>query len=157
MTAWTVPIREQEKGMNTNLLKSAVMVAGILFAATAQAQSCSNANLQGSFGYSGTGNLRPAYVKPPLAGPFAEVGSQSFDGDGNTTATATLSADGTIQAVTVQGKYHLKPDCTGSMVLNVSPLSATVHLDIVLDQGGAEVRAIVTDSGVVESRLYQHF
>jgi hypothetical protein len=41
------------------------------------------------------------------------------------------------------------------MTLNVSPLGATVHADFVIDSSGVELRAIGTDSGVVESRIYK--
>jgi len=117
-------------------------------------KECSNANLRGSFGYTGIGTLLDSYVPPPLAGPFAEVGRQTFDGKGNTDATATLSANGNIVKVTIAGTYTVNPDCTGTMTLNVSPLGAIVHADLVIGGDGAELRAIVTDSGVVESRVY---
>src|SRR5262249_37473294 len=64
-----------------------VLVLGIV--STAQADEpggCSNATLRGSFGFTSTGTLLA--VQPPLAGPFAEVGRQTFDGEGNTDATA---------------------------------------------------------------------
>jgi len=117
-------------------------------------KECSNASLRGSFGYTGTGTLLDSYVPPPLAGPFAEVGRQTFDGKGNTDATATLSANGNIVKVTIAGTYTVNPDCTGTMTLNVSPLGAIVHADLVIGGDGAELRAIVSDSGVVESRVY---
>lgn len=49
---------------------------------TAQEQSatvteCSDATLQGSFGYTMTGTLLPALVPPLFVGPFAEVGRQT--------------------------------------------------------------------------------
>jgi hypothetical protein len=117
-------------------------------------KECSNATLRGSFGYTGTGTLLDSYVPPPFAGPFAEVGRQTFDGNGNTDATATLSANGNIVKVTIEGTYTVNPDCTGTLTLNVSPLGATVHADFVIGDDGAELRAIVSDSGVVESRVY---
>ena len=121
------------------------------------AKGCSNATLQGGFGYTSTGTLLASIpgLPPPLAGPFAEVGRQTFDGKGNTDATATLSANGNIQPVTIAGTYTVNPDCTGTMTLNVSPLGVIAHLDFVIDDDGAELRAIVTDSGgFVESRAY---
>jgi len=114
-----------------------------------------NATLQGSFGYTSTGTLLDTYVPPPFAGPFGEVGRQTFDGKSKTEATATLSANGNIQQVTTEGTYKVNSDCTGSMTLNVSPLQATVHADFVIDRDGAELRAIDTDSGVVETRVYK--
>lgn len=121
----------------------------------AKVKGCSNATLRGSFGYTGTGTLLETYVPPPFAGPFAEVGRQTFDGKGNTDATATLSANGNINKVTIEGTYTVNRDCTGSMTLNVSPLDATVHADFVIDPEGGELRAIVTESGVIESRVYR--
>src|SRR5271165_1005421 len=151
--------------MDTNILKTSIGAAGMLmmFAGLALAQEqsgkvkeCSNATLHGSFGYTSTGTLLASIpgLPPPLAGPFAEVGRQTFDGKGNTDATATLSANGNIVKVTIAGAYTVNPDCTGTMTLNVSPLGAIVHADLVIGGDGAELRAIVSDSGVVESRVY---
>jgi hypothetical protein len=138
------------------VLFAGVFVLGIAPGARAwQDKECSNATLQGSFGYTSTGTLLDTYVPPPFAGPFGEVGRQTFDGKGNTKATATLSANGNIQQVTIEGTYKVNSDCTGSMTLNVSPLGATVHADFVIDDDGAELRAIGTDSGLVETRVYR--
>ena len=116
-------------------------------------RECSNTSLKGSFGFTNTGtNLA---LPPPLAGPIAQIGRQTFDGRGNTEATATLSANGNIFKVTVQGTYVVNPDCTGSMTLYISPFGATALLDFVIDDDGAEVRAIVTGAGSIESRVYK--
>jgi hypothetical protein len=151
--------------MNTNILKSSIAAAGMLmmFAGLTSAQEpsgkakeCSLATLQGSFGYTSTGTLLDSYVPAPYAGPFAEVGRQTFDGKGNTNATATLSSNGNIlQQATIQGTYTVNADCTGSMTLYVVQFQSTVHADLVIDRDGAEIRAIGTDSGVIESRVYR--
>lgn len=132
-----------------------VFVLGIVPRAQAgEDKECSNATLQGSFGYTATGTIL-TLAPPPFAGPFAEVGRQTFDGKGNTDATATLSANGNIIRVTVEGTYAINPDCTGSLTLTVSPLGVTGHADFVIDDDGAELRTIATDPGVVESRVYK--
>ena len=133
---------------------AAVFVLGVLPRAEAdEHRGCSEASLRGSFGFTSTGTLLA--LPPPLAGPFAEIGRQTFDGNGNTDATATLSANGNIKRVTVQGTYEVNPDCTGSMRLVVFPFNSTVDLDFVIDDDGAELRAIVTGTGSVESRVYR--
>ena len=133
---------------------AAVFVLGVLPRAQAdEHRGCSEASLQGSFGFTSTGTLLA--LPPPSAGPFAEIGRQTFDGNGNTDATATLSANGNIKRVTVQGTYEVNPDCTGSMRLVVFPFNSTVDLDFVIDDDGAELRAIITDAGTVESRVYK--
>jgi hypothetical protein len=118
-------------------------------------EGCSRATLRGTFGYTSTGTLLDTYVPPPLAGPFAEVGKQTFDGKGKTNATATLSTNGNPATVTVEGTYTVNPDCTGSMTLHVAPFDSTVHAYFVIDDDRAELRAIVTDPNLIESRIYK--
>lgn len=131
-----------------------LFVPGIVPMAQANGdKGCSNATLQGSFGYTATGTLLGA--PPPFAGPFGEVGRQTFDGRGNTDAAATASANGNIAKFTITGTYTVNPDCTGSMTLYVSPLGATAHLDFVIDKDGAEIRTIGTDPGEIETRVYR--
>ena len=133
---------------------AAVFVLGILPRAEADDQrECSNKSLRGSFGFTSTGTLLA--LPPPFAGPFGEIGRQTFDGKGNTDSTATLSANGNVVRVTVQGTYAVNPDCTGSMTLFILPFAATATLDFVIDDDGAELRAIVTDTGAVETRVYK--
>jgi hypothetical protein len=116
-------------------------------------QKCSNATLKGSFGYTATGTL--INVPAPVAGPFGEVGRQTFDGNGNTEATATLIAnDGNVQKVTVVGTYTVNPDCTGSWTTEVSPLGFIVTADFVIDNDGLEIRTIDTGGFAVETRVY---
>jgi hypothetical protein len=107
-----------------------------------QEHSCTNSSLSGSFRYTSVGTLIG-----PEAGPFVQVGRQTFDGRGNTNATATTSVNGDSFSVTINGTYSVNPDCTGSMTLNVSPVGLTVHADFVITSSGAEFRAMVTDSG----------
>ena len=153
--------------MNIKLLRASAGLAVMagLFAGPVFAQNpavgneggaCTLASLRGSFGYTSTGTLLPSYAPPPVAGPFAEVGIQSFDGRGNTTATATIDANGNItQNAAITGTYTVKPDCTGSMTLFVAAFGATVHAGLVVDHHGTEIRAVSTDSGVIESREYR--
>ena len=101
--------------MKTVLLRSqvALLVAVSMFSAqglvaqetSGKAKECSKATLSGSFGYSSTGTLLDSYVPAPYAGPFGEVGRQTFDGKGNTSAKATTSSNGNIAPVTIEGTY----------------------------------------------------
>jgi hypothetical protein len=150
--------------MKTVLLRCQVALllsASMLYAQSTVAQEqsgkvkeCSKATLWGSFGYTSTGTLLDSYVPPPFAGPFGEVGRQTFDGRGNTSATATTSSNGNIAPVTIEGTYTVNPNCTGTMTVNVSQFDSTVHADFVIDNDGAELRAIGTDAGLIETRVY---
>ena len=117
-----------------NFTIAAGIALGLCIAPTAKAevQGCSNATLKGTFSYKMTGAL----LIPGLEGPFAEVGVQTFDGNGGTTATATLSQNGNIYQVTITGKYTVNPNCTGTFTLQVAPFGVTNLLFFVLDDGG---------------------
>ena len=116
-------------------------------------RDCSSESLMGSFGFTSTGFLLA--LPPPSAGPFGEIGLQTFDGLGNTEGSATLSANGNIRRVTFDGSYVVNPDCTGTMTLFIAPIGATAILDFVIDADGAEIRAIATGTGTIETRVYQ--
>jgi hypothetical protein len=118
-------------------------------------RECSVASLRGSFGLLSTGNLNA--LPAPLAGPFLEVGRQTFDGAGNTEGAATATPNGNLQHFTWQGTYVVNPDCTGSMTLFVSPINGTVPLDFVIENNGDELLAITTGgrTGNTESRVYR--
>lgn len=155
--------------MNIKMLKASVALAVLtgVFAVSASAQNaaawndngvCTLASLHGPFGYTSTGTLLPAYfptIYISLAGPFAEIGRQTFDGMGNTRAVASLSTNGAIvQNLSIYGTYVVRRDCTGSMTLQIPSLNAVVHMDFVIDHHGTEIRALSTDANAVESRIY---
>ena len=139
---------------HTNIVKTlsaiGLLALGMAPAAMADNKGCSNADLKGTWAYTGTGSI----VAPPqAAGPFAEVGTQTFDGRGATTYTATLSGNGNIVPVTATGTYTVNPDCTGTMTVLVAPFGATVHIFFVIDNLNTEFRAIETEVGFVITRI----
>ena len=83
----------------------------------------------------------------PSASLFAQAGRQTFDGNGNTGATAMTSINGASFPVTIKGTYAVNRDCTGSLTLHASPVDITVHADFVIASDGAGFQAIVTDPG----------
>jgi len=127
-----------------------VLALAIAPAAKARDKACSNATLRGAFAYTSTGSIASP---PDFAGPFAEVGTQSFDGKGATTAAATLSQNGNILQVTITGTYTVSPDCTGTMTLQVAPIGVTVDVLFAIDDGGNGFQAIETDPGLVITRI----
>jgi hypothetical protein len=129
---------------------AAALALAISPTAKADDKGCSNATLRGTFAYTSTGFIT---APPAFAGPFAETGTQTFDGNGGTTAAVTLSQNGNILAVTVTGAYKVNPDCTGTMTLQVSPIAVTVDVLFVIDDGGNGFQAIETDPGLVITRI----
>ncbi|MBV9507334.1 MAG: hypothetical protein JO323_20255 [Acidobacteriia bacterium] len=129
----------------------AALALSIAPAAHAADKGCSNASLHGTFAYTSTGSIT---APPEIAGPFAEIGSQTFDGAaGTTTATATLSQNGNILPITVTGTYTVNADCTGTMTLQVAPIGVTVDVYFVIDDNLDGFQAIETDAGLVITRV----
>ena len=129
------------------------LALGIAPTMSAADKGCSNASLQGTFAYTGTG-----FVVTPVAraGPFAEVGTQTFDGKGATTITFTASGNGNLFQTTFTGTYTLNPDCTGTMNVvapgPVPPAGVIVTLFFVMDDNLNGFQAIETIPGVVITR-----
>lgn len=132
------------------LIAWSALALGLGPAAKAAERGCSNESMRGTFSYTGTGFIT---APPAFAGPFVEVGTQTFNGFGGTTATATLSQNGNIIQITVTGSYSVNPDCTGTLTLQVAPLGITVHVFLVIDEGSGGFQGIETDSGLTITRL----
>ena len=131
----------------------AAIALGMATTANAADKGCSNATLKGTFSHVGTGvNTAP----PAAAGPFAIVGTQTFDGNGGFTGPAIASLNGNIIPATGTGKYTVNPDCTGTYTAQITPLGITVNVYFVLVWTTAstgtslsEFHTISTDTGFV--------
>ena len=137
-----------------NTVRLLAGLAGIVLslspAALADSKRCNESSLKGTFAFTGSGSV----VTPAqLAGPFAEVGTQTFDGRGTTQYTATLSLNGNVIPVTATGNYTVNSDCTGTMTVQVAPFGATVHIFFAIATSGTEFHAIETDAGGVITRI----
>ena len=110
--------------LTKSLTIAAITALALGTAPTAKAddKGCFNGTLKGAFVWTSTGFIT---APPAFAGPFTEVGLQTFDGKGGTTATATASQNGNIVPLTITGTYSVNPDCTGTMALTASPINVT--------------------------------
>lgn len=126
---------------------AAVIALGLTSIASAQNKGCNNATLQGTFAFTTVGSIvTPDFV----AGPYAEVGAQVFDGVGSTTGTLMLSQNGNVGPGTSTGTYSVNPDCTGTFTSTVSGFTA--HYFLVIDSNGDGFRAICLDTGAIITR-----
>jgi len=126
------------------------LALGVAPTAKADDKGCSNATLRGTYAYTSTGSIA---APPEIAGPIAEVGTQVFVGNGGTTATATISTNGSMQQLSIVGTYTVNPDCTGTAALQVSPFGITVHVLFVIDDNGDGFQAMETDAGLIITRV----
>jgi hypothetical protein len=122
-------------------------------ASTAKAENkkCSVASLEGSFAYTSTGFIVAAPY-PPIIGPYAEVGTQTFDGKGGVTFTFNASINGNVGPATATGSYTVNEDCTGTFTEATSGF--TSNFSFVIDDSN-EFRAICQDAGAVVTRAGQ--
>jgi hypothetical protein len=96
---------------------------------------CSNKTLNGPYGFYRAGHTS--------AGTLAAVGIVIYDGNGNNTATQSISRDGVFTLdQTTFGQYEVAPDCTGRGFLNGVEISRTVIVD-----GGREIYLFSENTG----------
>lgn len=100
-------------------------------AATAANKGCSNASLTGTFAYTVTGAFTTAPA--PVLGPYAEVGTQTFDGVGTTTTVGMSNTNGTVAPSASTGTYTVNPDCTGTFILPIAPGIAAHYFFVIAD------------------------
>jgi hypothetical protein len=103
---------------------------------------CSLETLEGRYGVTFSGFGANAAV-PGTFTPAAGVGLVTFDGDGNLSASETVSNGGQIFPVNLPGTYTVNSDCTGSFT------TANAHLNLVIVRNGREILAVNTQQGRV--------
>jgi hypothetical protein len=129
---------------------AAALTLALAIAPTAQAQTpdkgCSNATLHGSYAQTGTGVIT---APPDQAGPFANVGTLVFDGNGGLTGALVVSSNGSSSPATETGTYTVNSDCTGTYTVQIAPFGITSQAYFAIDTNGDELEIIVTDPNSV--------
>jgi len=146
------------------ILGAAVILPALNGAASAQVtdlDGCSNATLQGDYGFSIQGQfdgivtlegMPPAPVLHPFASPIPINGlaMQNFHGDGTFTQVDFVMQDGIKRpGATIStgfddnesGPYTVYPDCTGTFTIMAGPVTVTVMF--VLARRGNEIHTVV--------------
>ncbi len=133
---------------------AAITALALGMAPTAKADNykgCSNASLKGTFSHMATGfTTAPA----AMAGPLAGVGTDTFDGNGKITGTATLSINGNTVSVSEIGTYKVNDDCTGTYTVQFSVGGGT-SASFVITASWNEIQAICTDPGTVLTHIFK--
>lgn len=104
---------------------------------------CSNASVQGGYGFTGSTNAIVGI------GPSAAVASFTADGNGNIVGKITQSFNGLIVRETFTATYTVNPDCTGSATAVLQPSGRTAHVNFVVVDEGNQVFNIQTDPGTI--------
>ena len=130
-------------------MRSILLFAALLWLGVVAAQpcfACSNATLQGNYGFvlSGVNNA---------AALTATVGQITGDGLGGLTGSETVSDSGVIASnVSLTGRYELHKNCTGTATLTPAGGSASNYSLVVT---GTQIQIVETDNGFTESGYAQ--
>ena len=127
---------------------AAVTALALALSSTAKAsdKGCSNATLRGTYAQTGAGVIT---APPDQAGPFANVGTLIFDGNGGLTGALVVSSNGSSSQATETGTYTVNSDCTGTYTVQIAPFGITSQAFFAIDTNGDELEIIVTDPGSV--------
>jgi hypothetical protein len=108
---------------------------------------CSNASLEGSYGFRVEGTNVSNSNLP--YGPFAALGKNTYDGHGGMQGEIVVSVNGVIFSVPYTGAYTLNSDCTGKKSVNLlgALTGLTVTFDFLVDDALREIRMIMTQAG----------
>ena len=108
-------------------------------------EGCRAATLNGRYGLTFSGYSTNGAVPAPINAfiPVVGGGLVTFDGNGNLSASETVSLGGKILSVNLPGSYTVNSDCTGSFT------TANAHLNLVIVRNGREILAVNTDQGHV--------
>jgi hypothetical protein len=134
---------------------AAALTLALAIAPTVQAsdKGCSNNTLRGSYAQTGSGVIT---APPDQAGPFANVGTLVFDGNGG--VTGVIVVNGSSAQATEIGTYTVNSDCTGTYTVQIDPFGITSNAFFAIDTNGDELEIIVTDPGsaitCVAKKLY---
>jgi hypothetical protein len=131
---------------------AAAAALALAIAPTAKAQGnkgCNTATLQGTFAYTVTGSFVAA---PAALGLYAEVGAQTFDGNGNTAVDGMSNTNGTAAATSRTGTYTVNADCTGTFSIQIKPGVAS-HYFFVIANDGSAYQAVCLDPVAVITRV----
>jgi hypothetical protein len=139
------------------LLLGGLVAGGSLFEAkilTAQAQTdstgfpCSNRTLKGRYGIKGDGIVPSGPPPAPLV-PFAMIGIETLDGEGNLTDDATTSLNGLVASNVNPGTYSINEDCTGTYSVTIATPPFQINHRLVVVDKGKEFYLIGTQNSVL--------
>jgi len=108
--------------------------------------ACSARTLNGTYAltFSGFSTRGPVPAAINNFTPVAGGGLVTFDGNGNVSASETVSVGGLISPVNVPGTYTVNSDCTGTFIT-----TPNAQLNLVILRNGREIQAVNTVPGNV--------
>lgn len=115
---------------------------------------CSNATLNGNYGFYATGSLLTGSDGSSLAQPlpYAVAGNATFDGAGNGASSVNINSGGTPTQQTRSFTYSVNSDCTFTATVDAGAAGTSHRSGVVVD-GGKTMYVIGTDPGAVYAQI----
>jgi hypothetical protein len=123
------------------IVVATLVISGLATHASAEGR-CKNKKLVGSYAFQIDGTN--------LFTPFAAVGRNTYESDGDLRGVIVFSLSGASTQSNYTGTYTLNDDCTGIKTA-ILDAGLTVHFFFVVDNDLREIRMIVTDPGFTVS------
>jgi hypothetical protein len=129
-----------------------MLAAAALAPRGARAAACNDASLRGSYAFLAAGDTFAALGLPaPLTGPFASLGSATYDGRGHLSSTAVVTFDGAVQRPpAATGTYQVNADCSFTSSLD----DGSTFLGSIVE-GGRELLLLQTTTGTAITGIAQ--
>jgi hypothetical protein len=133
-----------------------IVILGVMLLAAfdslqAQAQTCTNSSLNGTYFYLLDGTIATAGGNAS----YVELGKLIADGSGAVSGGSTASVAGSIATYSLSGSYTVQGNCTGTLTLSVnSQFAETITFQIV-SGGRSAVVAFSSSGAVVVGRAYR--
>lgn len=121
-----------------------LMIPESLASAQSENGQCSDRMLQGDYGFAVEGVVLPA---PGVQLPVRGVAMTHFDGEGHLSQVDHIVINGAppeLEWTPGKGTYHVNPDCTGTMRIDIPSARDFVNLRFVVVMRGQEIHTVVT-------------
>jgi len=125
-----------------------LLFAGCGVAVQAQALTCTNSQLTGTYFYLLNGSLLQG-------GPYAELGLLVADGQGHVSGQSRASTNGTLATYSLSGTYQVQANCRGNMALTVNSSFVSLFNFEMVGGGDSALVAFSSAGGVLVGRAYR--
>jgi hypothetical protein len=127
-----------------------------VFSAIAFGQgTCGGAKLKGDFGFASTGFVPEQLQNGNVRfDPIAQVALVNYDGKTSISVKVRVQYHGQVSNQTLNGTYHVQPDCTGIATFLAEDQSVLLTWDFVLVHGGDEIETVAVRAKSASRPMY---
>ncbi len=124
-----------------------ILALSASFTVAAQASTCSNSTIQGTYAFTLHGTL---FLPGGYTVLIDGIAKATYDGKGNFTQVDAVADNGNLAPGwrPGTGTYSVNPDCTGTQTVSVPGLP-DLHLQFIVAQSGNTIHQVVIDPGFV--------